>query len=219
VTISGAIIIGAGPGIGVAVSRRVAREGLAVGMIARSQATVDAATAALSGYDVLGVAADATDEDGLRAALDQIVAHFGVPDLLVYNGALVRADALGELTAQQQLDAWAVNVVAAITATAHLAPRMALTGAGTILFTGGMPDPDPDHVSLSLGKAGLRTLTELLAKAYRPAGLHVATVIVTGEVTRGGARDPDEIAEQYWRLHSQPRGAWEREILYAGRPT
>ena len=40
----GAIVIGAGPGIGIAVARRLAREGLPVGVIARSQATVDAAS-------------------------------------------------------------------------------------------------------------------------------------------------------------------------------
>ena len=32
----------------------------------------------------------------------------------------------------------------------------------------------------------------------------------------GSAFDPDEIAEEYWRLHTQPAGAWEREVLYPG---
>ena len=27
-----------------------------------------------------------------------------------------------------------------------------------------------------------------------------------------------EIAEEYWRLHAQRPGSWEREVLYAGRP-
>ena len=34
----------------------------------------------------------------------------------------------------------------------------------------------------------------------------------------GSAFDPDEIAEEYWRLHTQPAGSWEREVLYSGRP-
>ena len=215
---SGAIVIGAGPGIGTSVARRLAREGLPVGVLARSPATVEAALAALAGLGTatVGVSADVTDEPALRAALDDVVDRLGVPEVLVYNAALIQSDVLGELTAQQQLDAWAVNVVGAITAVAHLAPAMAQAGRGTILLTGGMPDPSPDVTSLSLGKAGVRALAQLAARAYEPSGVHVATVTVAGAVAPGSAFDPDEIAEQYWRLHMQPPGGWEREVLYSG---
>ena len=49
--------------------------------------------------------------------------------------------------------------------------------------------------------------------------MHVATVTVAGAVAPGTAFDPDDIAEEYWRLHAQPAGSWEREVLYPGRPT
>jgi NAD(P)H-dependent FMN reductase/NAD(P)-dependent dehydrogenase (short-subunit alcohol dehydrogenase family) len=215
---SGAVVLGAGPGIGTAVARRVARGGLAVGLVARTQASVDDALSALSDYDAFGVAADVTDEAGLRAALDEIVDRFGVPELLVYNAALIQRDELGELTAQQHLGAWAVNVVGAITGISHLAPRMALRGTGTIIMTGGMPEPLPEATSLSLGKAGVRALAQLLDKAYGSAGLHVATVTIAGAVAAGTAFDPDDIAEHYWRLHTQPPGAWEPDVVHAGLP-
>jgi NAD(P)-dependent dehydrogenase (short-subunit alcohol dehydrogenase family) len=217
----GAIVIGAGPGIGTSVARRMAREGLAITVLARSRATVDAAldTLASAGVETLGVVADVADESALRAALDEAVARFGVPEVLVYNAAVIQSDAFGELPAARHLDAWAVNVVGAITAIAHLGPAMARAGTGTILLTGGMPEPLPRATSLSLGKAGVRALTELVARAYEPSGLHVATVTVGGTVAPGSAFDADEIADEYWRLHTQPAGSWEREVLYAGRPT
>jgi NAD(P)-dependent dehydrogenase (short-subunit alcohol dehydrogenase family) len=210
----GAIVIGAGPGIGAAVARRLAREGMPVGVIARSQATVEAAAAAVEERDgvALGATADVTDETALRAALDAIVDRFGVPEVLVYNAALIQSDAVGDLSAEQHLDAWAVNVVGAITAVAHLGPRMAAAGGGTILLTGGMPEPVRDVASLSLGKAGVRALTELLQTQY--AGVRVATITVAGTVAPGTAYDPDDIAEQYWRLHAQEAGAWEREVVH-----
>lgn len=215
----GAIVIGAGPGIGTSVARRLADEGLPVAVLARSAATIERTLRSLeaAGTETTGLTADVTDEAGLRAALDQAVDRFGVPDLLVYNAALIQWDPVGELTAQQHLDAWAVNVVGAITAVAHLGPAMAEAGRGTILLTGGMPDPIPEVTSLSLGKAGVRALTELLASAYEPSGVHVATVTVGGAVAPGSAFDPDEIAEDFWRVHTQPEGAWEREVVYTGR--
>ena len=215
----GAIVIGAGPGIGVSVARRFARQGLPIGVVARSRSTVDAALTALADTNVgtHGEIADAADESALRAALDQIVEHFGLPDVLVYNAAVIQWDTVGELTAAQHLDAWAVNVGGAITAATHLLPRMAESGRGSFIITGGMPTPVPQVTSLSLGKAGVRALAELLAAQFGPAGVHVATVTVAGAVAPGTTFDPDDIADEYWRLHDQPHGAWEREVLFEGR--
>ena len=211
-----AIVIGAGAGIGASVARRFSRGGFAVGVIARSHSTVDAALESLIDTRAVGLTADVTDEPALRAALDELVERIGVPAVLVYNAALVRRDAPGELTARQQLDAYAVNVVGAMTAVTWLAPRMVANGGGTVLLTGGMPEPLPEATSLSLGKAGVRALTELLAKTYGPSGIHVVTVTVTGGVAPGTAFDPDAIAERYWQLHLQPAGEWERQVLYGG---
>ena len=202
-------MVGVGPGIGVAVAKRFVREGLRAGLIARSERSLKA----LLGPEVIAVTADSTDEAGLRAALDQVVAAHGVPDVVVYNAAIIQPDAVGDLTAQQHLDAWAVNVVGAITTAAHVVPAMAERGSGTFLITGGMPEPKPAYVSLSLGKAGVRTLVTLLDQQYGDAGIHAASVTVSGAVAPGTTWDPDEIADHYWRLHTQPRAEWQHEVV------
>ncbi|OXM73028.1 MULTISPECIES: SDR family NAD(P)-dependent oxidoreductase [Amycolatopsis] len=204
---SGVVVIGAGPGIGQAVARRFAREGLPVALVARTERTLPGARSFV---------ADSTDEHALREALDAAAAEFGTPDVLVYNAAIIQPDAPGELPARAQLDAWAVNVVGALTAAAHVAPAMAARGSGTILVTGGMPEPDPRYVSLSLGKAGVRTLVALLDAQYGAAGVHVASVTVAGPVAPGTAFDPDDIAEHYWALHTQDR-PWSLEVVHDGR--
>ena len=164
-----------------------------------------------------GVAADATDEAALRRAIDEIVDRFGRPELLVYNAALIRRDEFGELTAPQQLAAWAVNVVGAITAIAHLAPGWRGEDRGTIVITGGMPSPCP-LASLSLGKAGVRTHDTLLARTYGEAGLHVASVTCRARSRPVHAFDPDDIAEHHCQLHSHPPGAWEHEVIHGPVP-
>lgn len=212
---SGLIVIGAGPGIGASVARRFAREGLPIGVVARSRATVASTLSTLpAGVSAQGVTADAADEDGLRAALDELVGHHDIPDVLVYNAGHIRADGIGDLTVEEHQEAWAINVVGAITAAAHLLPHMADVGHGTYLLTGGMPVPVPGVTSLSLGKAGIRALTDLLAAQFGPLGVHVATVTVAGVVAPGTAFDPDDIAEEYWRLHDQPAHAWQTRHVY-----
>ena len=140
-----------------------------------------------------------------------------MPEALVYNAGLIRRDRPGELSREQHFAAYAINVLGALTAAVHLAPAMAEAGGGTIVITGGMPEPDPAVTSLSLGKAAARALTKLLASEYGPAGVHVATVTVGGAVAPGGPYDPDLIAGHYWRLHTQPPQAWEHEVVVGDR--
>ncbi|GAA2380910.1 SDR family NAD(P)-dependent oxidoreductase [Nonomuraea africana] len=212
------MIIGAGPGIGQAVARRFAQEGFSIALIARGKSTLEAAAEAVlkHGVQAVTLTADSTDEVALRAALDQAADEIGPPEVVVYNAAIIQADAPGELPAQGHLDAWAVNVVGALTAAAHTAPAMARRGRGSIIITGGMPEPKRQYVSLSLGKAGVRTLVTLLDQEYGAHGVHVASVTVAGPVAPGTAFDPDDIAEHYWRLHRQPRRRWEQEVVYTG---
>ena len=210
---AGVVVVGVGPGIGLAVARRFVREGMSAGLVARSESTVKAAAGELGSADVLPVTADVTDEVALRAALDRVVEAYGVPEVVVYNAALIQADRVGDLTAKQHLDAWAVNVVGAMTTAAHLAPAMAERGNGSFLITGGMPLPKPDYASLSLGKAGIRALVTLLHQQYGAAGIHAASVTVSGGVGPGTGWDPDEIANHYWRLHTQAPADWVHEIV------
>ncbi|WP_214415724.1 SDR family NAD(P)-dependent oxidoreductase [Sphaerisporangium fuscum] len=213
----GAVVIGAGPGIGRSVARRFAREGLPIALVARTPRTLAEAAEAVAPFavPVVSLTADSADETALRAALDAAAGEFGLPDVVVYNAAIVQADAPGQLSARAHLDAWAVNVVGALTAAAHVAPAMARRGSGSFIVTGGMPEPKPGYVSLSLGKAGVRTLVTLLDQEYGSSGVHVASVTVDGPVAPGTAFDPDDIAEHYWRLHTQPRHQWEREVLHS----
>jgi len=215
---AGAVVIGAGPGLGLSIARRFAQEGMPIALIARSQRTVDTTAAALKTFDVQVVAltADSTDEVALRGAIDAATELLDVPDVVIYNAAIIQQDAPGDLTAHEQLRAWEVNVGGALTAATHVAPTMVARGHGTFIITGGMPEPIAQYLSLSLGKAGTRALTTMLAEHYGPDGVHAATVTIGGAVAAGTAFDPDEIADHYWRLYRQPRDEWECEVAHTG---
>ncbi|MDP3890135.1 SDR family NAD(P)-dependent oxidoreductase [Nocardioides sp.] len=219
---AGLFIVGTGPGIATSVARRFGATGMPVGLLSRTTASLDAAQRALRAAGVERVAtsaADAGSELGLRSGLDRLLDSLGVPEVVVYNAGLIRFDRPGELDHAGHQAAYAVNVLGALTTAAHLAPRMAAAGGGTIIVTGGMPQPLPTVVSLSLGKAGVRALTTMLAAEYGPAGVHVATVTVCDAVVPGTDYDPDAIAEHYWRLHRQAPDQWEHEVTFRGAST
>jgi NAD(P)-dependent dehydrogenase (short-subunit alcohol dehydrogenase family) len=216
--VSGAVVVGAGPGLGAAIAHRFAREGFPITLIARNRDAAESIAARVRerGVPVLPLKADVTDEDALRSAIDQSVHEFGVADVVVYNAALIRRDAPGDLTAKQHLDAYAVNVVGALTAAAYSVPPMASRGQGSFIITAGMPEPVATYTSLSLGKAAVRALAAILHQQYAPQGVHVATVTVYGNIASGSNFDPDDIAERYWRVHTQPRDEWELDHPYTG---
>jgi short-subunit dehydrogenase len=89
-------------------------------------------------------------------------------------------------------------------------------GAGTILLTGGgySLKPNPEYLSLSIGKAAIRALTYGLFDSLKATGIHVATVTVEALVSPG-SKDAAAVAEHFWQLHSQPRGSWTPEVKYA----
>lgn len=209
--------MGAGPLIGHSVARRFARAYMPVSVFARKQETLDKIVSSVrgDGGQARGYRADCADEPALHAALGAALAEQGVPDLLVYNAAIIRPDRLGELSAAELLDTLAVNVVGALSAAAYIGPHMASAGRGTIIITSGMPEPVPSYISLSLGKAGVRSVAALLAKELGPSGVHVATVTVCDVVVKGTAYDPDDIAESYWDLYQQAPDEWQQDVVFA----
>jgi short-subunit dehydrogenase len=210
-------VVGVGPGIGLAVARRFAREGFAAGLVARR---ADALAGYASAVQALGVracavGADVDDAPALRAALARIADALGPPSVLVYNASSSRRGEPTVLALDDLLADLRVCVGGALVAAQAVVAAMRERGRGTILLTGGglALRPRAAVASLSVGKAALRNLTFSLAQELGSAGIHVATVTVDGYVRAGTAFDADAVAEAYWRLHVQPPEAWETEVV------
>jgi short-subunit dehydrogenase len=214
------VLIGMGPGVSAAVARRFAREGFAIGAVARNAAKLEAHMSELrdSGFRAVGVAADAGDIGSLQAALDRLRSELGDADVLVYNAAGVSYQPLATVQADRFAADLAVSVVGAFTAAQHVLPAMRARGAGTVLLTGGgfAFEPMPTMVSLGVGKAAIRNLAFSLHAGLADSGVHAATVTICGTVSPGTPFDPERIAEAYWQLHVQPAGAFERELQFRG---
>ena len=208
-----AVVVGIGPGLGLAVARRFAREGFFVVGLARTPDRVPAET----GIEVRQ--ADAADPTGLDAVLRSIESDRGPIEVLIYNAYRVSIGSPGSPTPDDLAADLQVNVVGAYAAAQTMHSLMAPRGRGSIILTGGglALDPRPwlSAFSLSAGKAALRNLAYSLSEAFKADGVAVTTVTVAGRIQENTPFAPDLIADAFWRLHLEGVSAGP-EVMFTG---
>jgi short-subunit dehydrogenase len=209
------IIVGAGPGVSAGVAKKFGINGFRVVLVARTKTKLEQYASELDafGVEAYGATADVSDTAALKSAFAQIKAKYGDAEVLVYNAfSSVHANPT-VLSEQQLVDDFKVNVVGALTSAQQVIPAMIERKQGTILLTGGALALYPAALltSLSIGKAGMRSLAFTLSDELAPHGIFVGTVTIAGLVKPGTFFDPDTIAESYWELYTQRD---KKEILF-----
>jgi NAD(P)-dependent dehydrogenase (short-subunit alcohol dehydrogenase family) len=215
------LIIGAGPGIGIATARRFAREGFRIVLASRTGKSVAAQVEDLraGGAEVVVETVDAADPRSVTALVQR---HGAALAVLHYNAGVLHYDAKGELQArtlaQESVDSLSsdmqTNLVSALAAVKAAEAAMAPRSAGTILLTGGGfgVEPTPAFINVSVAKAGLRAAAKALFEPMKKQGLHLATATVSTLVAAGSDK-AEEIAEAFWRLHAQDQAQWAWEVV------
>ncbi len=224
-----ATVLGVGPGLGAAIAGRFAREGYAVGLMARSDGSMSEAREEIvgAGGEALAVTADATDAASVARAFDEVRGSLGDPEVFVYNAGAFRLGGILELTPEDFDRCWKANCAGAFYAAQSVLPAMLERGRGTVILTGATAAlrGSARFSALAVGKFGLRALAQSMAREFGPQGIHVAHVVIDGQINTqrvremsGGDREehtmlsPDAIAETYWRLHTQDPTAWTLEL-------
>ncbi len=210
------VVVGAGPGMGMALARRFGRESATVALVARRPDALASYVDELGdlGVDARAFPADVGDEVSLRAAFAAIRAELGDPDVLLYNASLNPAGAPADVSVAEVESALRVGAVGALVAAQEVLPAMRTRGSGTVLVTGGglALAPWPGATALGMAKAAVRNLVQVLARDLEGTGVRAATVTIRGIVGAPGF-DPDDIAERFWTLHALPPGAGDVEVL------
>ena len=211
--------IGSGPGIGYATAARFARDGFQIILSARDPAKIQEQANRLKakGYPVDVRAVDSADPGRVAALINEVQKQFGPIDVLHYNAASIRKATVAEQPGATFNQDLATNVGGALVATQAVVRQMSERGSGTILLTGGgfSLAPNPDYISLSIGKAGIRAMTLGLFDSLKEKGIHIATVTVHTAVIPD-SKEAEAVGEHFWQLHSQPIGKWTAEVTYSG---
>jgi len=223
-----AAVLGVGPGLGATVARRFAREGFAVGLMARGEVSLAAAQEEVegSGGTALAVAADATDAASVASAFGRVREELGEPEVFVYNAGAFQMGGILELSPEQFDDCFRANCSGAFYGAQQVLPAMVERGRGTVILTGATAAlrGSARFAALATGKFGLRALAQSMAREFGPQGIHVAHVVIDGQINTPRLREaqpdreesttlsPESIAETYWQLHAQDPTAWTLEL-------
>lgn len=216
-----ALIIGAGPGIGGSVTRRLRAAGIPVVIAARQVDRLEVLAAQTGAIALQANAADATQIERLFAETE---AKIGAPEIVIYNASGRVRGPIAEIDPAKVEQAVAVSALGAFYAVQQAAKRMVPAGKGAILLTGATAGVKGFALSaaFAMGKFALRGLAQSAARELAPKGIHVAHIVVDGGVRAehhpdpperpDSTLDPDAIAQVYLDLLRQHRSAWSWEI-------
>ena len=222
--------VGASQGLGGALCRRFAREGLHVFVAGRTPEKLDAVVAEIraAGGSATAHAADATRPSDAVAVFDA-AAKQGRVALAVYNAGNNRMRPLLEMDDAFFEDTWRLVCFGGFLFGREAARRM-LPAGGTLIFTGATASvrARPPFTAFASAKAALRALAHGMAREFGPQGLHVGHVVIDGGIDgdqinsrypqlkqragEDGLLGIDAIADAYWALHVQQRSAWTLEL-------
>lgn len=213
-----AVIVGAGPGLGLALARQFAGEGFRLALLARQAAHLEALADTLrrDGTEVYTHTADAARPETLTEALGASIERFGTPDVLIYNVGVTEPDGERAVTSELLMERYQIDVASAWHCARLVAAEDFAAKRGAILVTGGgFPRtlrPVPGHVPLCIDKAALYGMCCVLHHELAPRGIFVGTVLVAGVIAPGeGRHDPAAIARVYWEMYTK-RQDW--QVLY-----
>jgi short-subunit dehydrogenase len=201
------LIIGAGPGLSLGVAEKFAAEGFAINLISRNQNNLEKMKQELhaKGIDAAYAVADAGNANQLDEAINSLSQNQSGFDVVLYNAAVLKSKDILEETSESLVHDFTINVANAL----HV---LQLTHAGlkqkkgALLLTGGglAIHPSADYGSLSIGKAGIRSLAYQLNEKLATDGIYVGLLTVAGFIKPDSeTHSPSVLADLFWKLYKE----------------
>lgn len=198
------VVVGAGPGVGLASARRFGATGMPVGLIARSPSILDELEQQLAADGVVSATAvaDVTDDEALIAAVCALRERLGPIDTVLFSPRPDTAwiKPVLDTTPDDLMAALHLNVAAAAATVRAVVPEMRRRRRGTLLFTtgGAAVEPSAERAVSAVAYAAESTYVRLLHDTLAGDGVHVGQVTVVGAIGPGLTHEPAAVAEELW---------------------
>jgi len=158
------LVTGGSLGIGLAVSRELARRGARVVVAARGIEAIEAAIVGLDGVGHEGIALDVSEPRAWHDAAARIDSGGGLHGIVTAAGILGPIGALEDVAATDLIETIAVNLIGTMLALQFALPRLRAVGGRAVTFSGGGgTSPLARYDAYAASKAGVVRLTENLA--------------------------------------------------------
>ncbi|HEV1991513.1 MAG TPA: SDR family oxidoreductase [Candidatus Dormibacteraeota bacterium] len=184
-----AIVTGGSRGIGKAIARELAREGVRVAIVARDAASLEAAAADIKAEtrsEVVPITADTGSDTAVRAMVARAVEALGGIDILVNAAAQPGGQAPPPKLAEiDDSIAWPdlnVKVLGYLRCIREVAPHMAAKGGGRIVNISGLAARSTGSTIGSMRNVAVAALTKNVADEL--AAQHITAVVVHPATTR-----------------------------------
>lgn len=227
-----AIVTGGSRGIGKAIARELALEGVDVAIVARDQEALEA-TAREIAQDttqrIIPIPADTGNDESVRAMVRRAVKSLGRVDVLVNCAAKVGGQAsvpaLPDITEELFWNDMNVKVMGYLRCAREVAPYMRRQGWGRIINVSGLAARQSGSTVGSMRNVAVAALTKNLADELGPHGINVTvvhpgttrterTLSVIADQSRDQKIPPEEIEDRMAQGNSVRRIIDAREIAY-----
>ena len=169
-----AIVTGGSAGIGLAVARLLAEEGVEVTIPGRNAKKLEAAVASLPG-NVHVVEADLGTADGAR----KLIAEVPEADILVNNLGIYESKDFSDITDEDWLHYFEVNLLGGIRLSRHYFPGMLKRNWGRVIFVSSeaAAEVHPDMIHYGVTKTGQLVVSRGLAEMTKGTRVTVNSVL------------------------------------------
>ena len=223
-----ALVTGAGRGIGRDIAQRLAQEGYACGLIARTQSQLEETADLIrkAGGKALVTPTDVSKREQVLAAVERVEKELGPISVLINNAGAYRKKPLTEITEEDFDFQLKVNTYGPFFCTQAVVGKMVERGGGTIIFllgseTRGGP---AQYSAYTASKVAQRAIAESVAYEFMHLGVHAASLDVDGAVDSPRVREampgtdpshfvsPDAICGEIVHLINQPKSSWTFQV-------
>ena len=175
-----ALITGAGKGIGKAVAIALAKEGVNIVLIARTQADIDEVAQEINTYDVktLALTADVADINSVNLAIEKAIASFQTIDILINNAGIAAFGKFLELEPSEWERIFQVNLMGVYYVTRAILPNMIERQTGDIINISSTAGLNGNALTsaYSASKFALLGLTDSLMQEMRKHNIRVTAL-------------------------------------------
>ena len=175
-----ALITGAGKGIGKAIAIALAKEGVNVGLLARTQSDLDKLAGELKefGVKISTVTADVSDINSINKAVEKVQSELGFIDILINNAGIGKFGKFLELEPNQWEEIIKINLLGPYYVTRAVIPQMIENQTGDIINISSSSALSPAAVTsaYSASKAGLIAMSTSLMQEMRKHNIRVTSL-------------------------------------------